>query len=267
MVTRLNKGIPRYKQISNYVIYCLLSTVFLSTVYYLLSTYLVYLFTCLLVSRSIMSHSDRNQDCTLYVGNLDEQVTEALLYELFLQVSPVRSVHLPKDRVLRTHQGYGFVELRTPVDVEYAEKAMGGIKLFGRSLKVNKVKRERTTTQSSTNNTNGDTDTGATLFVKNLDEMVDENLLSDIFKQFGPLLRMPTVVRDDEGKSKGHGFVYYKSFKNSDEALTKMNGQFILNKQVSVDYAMKKHNGKLIKHGSKVERLLMEQAEMNNYSV
>lgn len=42
---------------------------------------------------------ERNQDATLYVGHLDEKVTEALLWELFLQAGPIQSVHMPKDRV------------------------------------------------------------------------------------------------------------------------------------------------------------------------
>lgn len=32
---------------------------------------------------------DRNQEATCYVGNLDEQVTEELLWELFTQAGPV----------------------------------------------------------------------------------------------------------------------------------------------------------------------------------
>ena len=31
--------------------------------------------------------SERNQDATIYVGGLDEKVTESLLWELFVQVS------------------------------------------------------------------------------------------------------------------------------------------------------------------------------------
>ena len=30
--------------------------------------------------------SERNQDATIYVGGLDEKVTESLLWELFVQV-------------------------------------------------------------------------------------------------------------------------------------------------------------------------------------
>ena len=35
--------------------------------------------------------SERNQDATIYVGGLDEKVTESLLWELFVQVSLIRN--------------------------------------------------------------------------------------------------------------------------------------------------------------------------------
>ena len=54
--------------------------------------------------------SERNQDATIYVGGLDDKVTEAIVWELFVQAGPVVNVHMPKDRVTQNHQGYGFVE-------------------------------------------------------------------------------------------------------------------------------------------------------------
>ena len=39
---------------------------------------------------------DRNQEATVYVGNVDERVTEALLWELFLQAGPVGILKLIK---------------------------------------------------------------------------------------------------------------------------------------------------------------------------
>jgi len=203
--------------------------------------------------------SDRNQDCTIYVGNLDEKVNEGLLYELFLQIAPIKNIHLPKDRILRTHQGYGFVEFKNVKDVEYAEKVMSGTKLFGKSIKVNKVG------QNASNNDS--LDIGATLFIKNLDELVDENLLFTLFKQFGNFFKNPLVAKDEQGNSKKYGFIYYKNFKDSDNALAKMNNQFILNKRVQIDYAHKRKNGKLVKHGDDIERLLLNEAEKNNYNI
>jgi hypothetical protein len=63
--------------------------------------------------------ADRNAEATVYVGNLDTQVTEELLWELFLQAGPVTNVYVPKDRVTNTHQGYGFVEFRNEEDADY----------------------------------------------------------------------------------------------------------------------------------------------------
>lgn len=49
--------------------------------------------------------SDRNQDATIYVGGLDDKVTESILWELFVQAGPVVSVNMPKDRITGAHQG------------------------------------------------------------------------------------------------------------------------------------------------------------------
>ena len=49
------------------------------------------------------------------------------------------NVHLPKDRVSMTHQGYGFCEFLTEEDAEYACKIMNQIKLWGKPIRVNKV--------------------------------------------------------------------------------------------------------------------------------
>ena len=45
-----------------------------------------------------------NQDATIYVGGLDEKVSDSLLWELFVQAGPVVNVHMPKDRVTMLHQ-------------------------------------------------------------------------------------------------------------------------------------------------------------------
>jgi splicing factor 3B subunit 4 len=66
------------------------------------------------------------------VGGLDEKVSEAVLWELFVQAGPVVSVNMPKDRVTGTHQGFGFVEFMAEEDADYAIKIMNMIKLFGK---------------------------------------------------------------------------------------------------------------------------------------
>jgi len=53
-------------------------------------------------------------------------------------VLPV-NVHMPKDRVTQTHQGYGFVEFMGEEDADYAIKIMNMIKMYGKPIRVNKV--------------------------------------------------------------------------------------------------------------------------------
>lgn len=192
--------------------------------------------------------SERNQDATIYVGGLDEKVTESLLWELFVQAGPVVNVHMPKDRVTMQHQGYGFVEFLGEDDADYSIKIMNMIKLFGKPVRVNKASAHQK-----------NLDVGANIFIGNLDPEVDEKLLYDTFSAFGVILTTPKIQRDPEtGNSKGFAFINYASFEASDAAIEAMNGQYLCNRAISISYAFKK-DSKGERHGSAAERLLAAQ--------
>ena len=72
------------------------------------------------------------------------------------------------------------------------------------------------------------------------------------------------IARDpSSGTSKGYGFVSYTDFEASDAAIESMNGQFLMNKAITIQYAFKK-DGKGERHGTPAERLLAAQARKNN---
>ncbi|KAM4056200.1 RNA recognition motif domain-containing protein [Hirsutella rhossiliensis] len=198
-------------------------------------------------------HWEQDKEATVYIGNIDERASTAMVYEIMLQMGPIHNIHMPRDRVTQNHQGFGFVEFRGPQDAEYAASVMNAIKLFGKPLRVNKASADK----------QKGTDVGAELFVGNLDHMVDEKLLYDTFSRFGPLLSLPKVARDDSGNSKGFGFVSFADFDSSDTAIANINGQYILSKEVSVQYAFKK-DGRGERHGDEAERQLAAQAKMRN---
>jgi splicing factor 3B subunit 4 len=187
------------------------------------------------------------------VGNVDERFTQELLSELMTQVGPVRQVHMPQDRVSQTHQGYGFVEFDTPASAEYASKVLNGIRVWGKPIRVNKASADKQKT----------VDIGAELFINNLDPQVDEKILYDTFSQFGGILRQPNIVRDDNNISKGYGFVSFDSFEASDAAVATMNGQYLLSKAITVEYAYKK-DGKGERHGDEAERKLAAEGKKHN---
>ncbi|KAL3923054.1 MAG: hypothetical protein SGPRY_004344 [Prymnesium sp.] len=70
-----------------------------------------------------MDPGDRNQEATCYVGDLDQQCGESLLWELMVQCGPVVNVHVPKDKLSQQHMGFGFVEFKSEQDAQYAIKA------------------------------------------------------------------------------------------------------------------------------------------------
>jgi splicing factor 3B subunit 4 len=195
-------------------------------------------------------HWEQDKDSTIYIGNLDERVTDALIWELFLQSGRIANVHLPKDRVTQSHQGYGFVEFTSEEDADYAARIMNQVRLFGKPIRVNKASADK---QKSV-------EVGAELFIGNLDPMVDERMLYDTFGRFGTLVAQPKIARDESNLSKGYGFVSYSNFEASDDAIANMHDQYLMNKNISVQYAYKK-DGKGERHGDTAERMLAAQAK------
>lgn len=100
-----------------------------------------------------------------------------------LQAGRIVNVHLPKDRVTQTHQGYGFVEFISEEDAEYAARIMNQVRLYGKPIRVNKASADKQRT----------VEVGAELFIGNLDPMVSEQVLYDTFGRFGSLISAPKV--------------------------------------------------------------------------
>lgn len=213
---------------------------------------------------------EQDKEATVYVGNLDERVTDQLVWELMLQAGRIVNVHLPKDRVTQTHQGFGFVEFVSEEDADYAAKIMNQIRLWGKPIRVNKASADKQKTL----------DVGAELFVGNLDPMVDERVLFETFSRFGSLTSAPKVcavlpnrcfkllitsqvARDDANLSKGYGFVSFTTFEASDDAIANMHGQYLMNKEITVQYAFKK-DGKGERHGDAAERALAAAGREHN---
>lgn len=135
------------------------------------------------MSYMLTTRREQDKEATVYIGNLDERVTDSLVWELMLQAGRIVNVHLPKDRVTQTHQGYGFVEFISEEDAEYAARIMNQVRLYGKPIRVNKASADKQKT----------VEIGAELFVGNLDPMVTEQVLYDTFSRFGTLLSLPKV--------------------------------------------------------------------------
>ena len=84
-----------------------------------------------------VSGKGSNPKTTLYVGGLDEAVTEAVLHAAFVPFGDLKDVNIPLDHATGKHRGFGFVEFEDKDDAAAAVDNMHNGELFGRALRVN----------------------------------------------------------------------------------------------------------------------------------
>lgn len=77
---------------------------------------------------------------TIYIGNLSYDVTEEELKKVFEDYGEVTRVTLPRDAEADRIRGFGFVELTSNENEEYAIEELDGAEWFGRRLRVNKAR-------------------------------------------------------------------------------------------------------------------------------
>eukprot|EP00099_Drosophila_melanogaster_P017591 NP_608497.1 uncharacterized protein Dmel_CG11454 [Drosophila melanogaster] len=72
---------------------------------------------------------------TLFCGNLDERVTEEILYEVFLQAGPIEGVRIPTDNNGRP-RNFGFVTYQRLCAVPFALDLYQGLELFQKKVTI-----------------------------------------------------------------------------------------------------------------------------------
>merc|ERR1712048_546570 len=83
---------------------------------------------------------------------------------------------------------------------------------------------------------------GVNLYVKNLDDTIDDERLRTEFTPFGNITSAKVMC--EEGRSKGFGFVCFTSAEEATKAVTEMNGRIIASKPLYVALAQRKDERK-----------------------
>nr|XP_043616404.1 polyadenylate-binding protein 2-like [Erigeron canadensis] len=165
----------------------------------------------------------------LYAGNLHPNVTEGDLYTLFSTIGPVHSVRLCRDRSTGKSLRYGYVNFYLPSNAVAALRDLNHSELRGKPIRVMWVEKDPTIRNNEIGN----------LFVKNLDLKVNEGKLEEIFGVFG-WIRSCKIAKDDDGNSKGFGFVQFYSEESASNALSALNGSVFEGKIMTVAKYLKK---------------------------
>uniref|UniRef100_A0A8C9ZZ88 Polyadenylate-binding protein n=1 Tax=Sander lucioperca TaxID=283035 RepID=A0A8C9ZZ88_SANLU len=161
---------------------------------------------------------------SLYVGDLHSDVTEAMLYQKFSPAGPIMSIRVCRDIITRRSLGYAYINFQQPADAECALDTMNYDVIKGRPIRIMWSQRDPGLRKSGVGN----------IFIKNMDESIDNKALYDTFSAFGNILSCKVVC--DEKGSKGYGFVHFETHEAANRAIGTMNGMLLNDRKVFVGH-------------------------------
>ncbi|KAJ4816450.1 Polyadenylate-binding protein [Rhynchospora pubera] len=168
---------------------------------------------------------------SLYVGDMDTNVTDSQVYETFSSVGQVVSVRVCRDVTSKRSLGYAYVNYSNANDAARAIEMLNFAPLGNKSIRIMYSNRDPSLRRSG----------AANIFIKNLDKAIDNKLLHDTFSVFGTILSCK-VATDASGQSKGYGFVQYETDEAAKKAIGQLNGMLLNDKQVFVGPFLRKQD-------------------------
>ncbi|KAL2493205.1 Polyadenylate-binding protein 6 [Abeliophyllum distichum] len=181
--------------------------------------------------------ADPSQRTSLYVGDLHPEVTENDILPVFSRVGPVSSVHLCRDKLSHKSLCYAYVNFKCHSDANTALTCLNYTELRGISMRIMWRQRDPITRKTAIGN----------LFIKNLNPSITSACLQEIFIKYGEILSCK--VAEENGKSKGFGFVQFDSDLSAMAALNAVNGTVLEGKKLYVSKFIKKSERKDTKLG------------------
>nr|CAI5865226.1 unnamed protein product [Callosobruchus analis] len=184
----------------------------------------------------------------VYVKNFGEELTEEQLRTMFEKFGKITSLKIMNKEDGKS-KGFGFVAFESPEDAEAAVEALNGKELIdGKPLYVGRAQKKAERQQELKRRFEAlkmerlNRYQGVNLYVKNLDDTIDDERLRKEFTPFGTITSAKVMM--EEGRSKGFGFVCFSSPEEATKAVTEMNGRIVGSKPLYVALAQRKEDRK-----------------------
>ncbi|KAJ6320929.1 hypothetical protein OIU78_016174 [Salix suchowensis] len=178
--------------------------------------------------RIMYSHRDpsirKSGMANIFIKNLDKGIDHKALHDTFSSFGNILSCKIATD-VSGQSKGYGFVQFDSEEAAQNAIDKLNGMLINDKqSLKETVDKYQ-----------------GLNLYIKNLDDSIDDEKLKELFSDFGTITSCK-VMRDPSGISRGSGFVAFSTPEEASRALAEMNGKMLITKPLYVALAQRKED-------------------------
>ncbi|KAI7094326.1 hypothetical protein KC339_g11645, partial [Hortaea werneckii] len=128
---------------------------------------------------------------------------------------------------------YGFVEYDDPQSAERAMQTLNGRRVHQQEIRVNWA-------YQSTNQSKEDTSNHFHIFVGDLSNEVNDEVLLQAFSAFGSVSEARVMWDMKTGRSRGYGFVAFRDRGEAEKALSSMDGEWLGSRAIRCNWANQK---------------------------
>lgn len=186
----------------------------------------------------------------VYVGDLDPNVNEELLFSAFSRIGRIHSLKVMRHIVTGVSRGFAFINFFNPAEAVKAKQKMDGEKFFGRKIKVY-LKAEYDSLEPNAN-----------IVFQNLPEKVTEEEVLGLLEPVGKPFSVK-LTPSDKTPTEAKAFVQFATMDAAIKAIERLNGTKWGDRELLVELTNRKNRVfvKARNHENAMEELKASLAE------
>ena len=202
------------------------------------------------VSRKDRATTDAEDDVftNVFIKNLPNEWEDDDVKKFFGECGEIASAVVMKSAEGKP-KGFGFVNYKTHEEAAKAIEELHGKEVEGKTIFVGRAQKKRDRERELREKfeamkvERASKFVGVNLYVKNLDDAIDDDKLREAFMPFGTI-SSAKVMKDEKNISRGFGFVCFAVTEEATKAVAEMNGHLLGNKPLYVALAQRKDERK-----------------------
>ncbi|BFU25066.1 RNA-binding protein TIA-1, putative [Entamoeba histolytica HM-1:IMSS-B] len=192
------------------------------------------------VNWSYTAQQENQGNYKIFVGGLQPEVNDDLLYKTFQKFGRVTDARVLKFTQTGKSKGYGFVTFIRKEDAETAMQMMNGEKLEGRNIKVNwvtsNIASKTEQPKRSYDEINNETSSqNCTVYIGNIPKNVESDDLKQLLAEYGSIEEVRL------NKDKGYAFIKFSKHESATSAILMCNGKIINGSTLRCSWGRESH--------------------------